>query len=620
MQSQPTDTPSPPETGAALIAEKSRTLPLAPGVYRMLSAKGETLYVGKARQLRKRVESYGRPQRQPLRIARMIAQTADMEFTLTNSEAEALLLEAALIKRFRPPFNVLLRDDKSFPYIALVEGKGAARLIKHRGKQSLPGDYFGPFVSAGVVERSLLALQRAFLLRSCSDAVYAARTRPCLLYQIKRCAAPCTGEISAAEYKKLASDAKRFLRGESRQVQENLAAQMEQAAANEDYERAAACRDRLKVMEEIQGQPGRRENPRMADLFALARAGQRAAAPACVEVFLYRGGQPTGNRAYFPRHPADASDEEILQSFIAQFYETRPAPPLVLVSHDMESAPLLAEALALHAGHKVRLRRPQRGSGAQLLANASTNAAAAAARRFAEATQQKQLLAALANKLNLPHAPKRIEIYDNSHIQGSDPIGAMVCATPEGFRRNAYRLFNIKEASPQDDVAMMREVFSRRFARLAKEQQAGEVPDLILVDGGATQRRAAVESIKTQGFEKIPVLAIAKGPERNAGREQFYFGGKPFSLPPHDPLLFYLQRLRDEAHRFAIARHRAKRKRRQFANPLDAVAGIGAARKRALIRRFGSARRAASASVDELQSVPGISAKLAQLIYNHFSQ
>ncbi len=611
----------PAMTGAVMIADKVRTLPLRPGVYRMISAKGTTLYVGKARALKKRVLAYTRPEKHPRRIARMISLAADMEFTLTGSESEALLLEAAMIKRFRPPFNIIMRDDKSFPYIALFTGHEAPRLAKHRGRQTAQGEYFGPFVSAGAVDKSLHALQRAFLLRTCSDSVYAARTRPCLLYQIKRCAAPCTGVVSLKDYAALASEAARFLKGESRAVQDALSARMEQASKNTRYEQAALYRDRLRALGQVQGEATKNKHSfaSTADVFAIARKGGHV----CVEVFIFRIGQNMGNRAYFPQS-AEEDEGEILQSFIAQFYEGRKIPPLILVSADMPQTALLAEALAIKSGGKVEVLLPKRGRKRKAITQALANAEAAAARRFAETAEQEKMLAALASLLTLPSPPKRIEVYDNSHIQGANAIGAMICASATGFVKNRYRIFNIKQAAASDDYAMMREVFSRRFSRLVKESaKSGEyeetLPDLVIVDGGEGQRKAAAETLAALGCAAVPVLGVAKGKERNAGRETLFFAGQPaFTLNPKDPLLYYIQRLRDEAHRFAIARHRARRKKQTFINPLDGVDGIGAKRKQALLRRFGSAKAASAASPGELGQVEGINAKLAQTIYEHF--
>ncbi len=611
------------QSGAKLIAAKAKILPAQPGVYRMIGTGGKILYIGKARQLKKRVAQYAKIARQTSRIARMITLTKDMEFTLTRSEPEALLLEARMIKRHRPPFNILLRDDKSFPFIELNQNHEAARLSKHRGKQKENCEYFGPFVSADAVDRTLIALQKAFLLRSCSDNVYAHRARPCLLYQIKRCAAPCTKEISLANYRRLTAQARDFLQGKSRNVQKKIAAQMDQAAAQQDYERAALYRDRLRALELIQMQPGKKLNANMnADLFAIHRQGGTS----CVQLFVVRAGQNLGNRSWFPKHHAQDSTEDILTSFIAQFYDSRAPAPLILVNHALPAASILAQALTLKAERKTLLARPRKGPKKQLIKEAETNAQAALARNRAEMANQKDMAEKLGKKLGLPKPPKRIEIYDNSHIQGGAAVGAMVVAGPEGFIKAHYRIFNIdpKNLTQGDDYAMMQQVFQRRFNKKKQDQMI--MPDLIIIDGGRGQMSAVRPVLEQAGCSHLPVLGIAKGRARGRGGEveRFFFTScssaqnAPFTLDASDPLLYHLQKLRDEAHRFAITRHRARRSKTAMQNPLDDIPGIGAHRKKSLLQHFGSAKAAARSSYDELLSVEGISQKLAQVIHDHF--
>lgn len=611
-----------PLKGPELIRSYVRTLPGTPGVYRMLDTRGEVLYVGKALNLKNRVSSYTRLHGHSNRIANMIIATAGMEFVTTPSESEALLLEANLIKRYKPPFNVLMRDDKSFPYILLSKAHEAVRLMKHRGAQKIKGDYFGPFASAGSVNRTLNTLQRIFLLRSCTDAVYQSRTRPCLLFQIKRCAAPCTGEITIPDYNALVAQARAFLSGKSFKIQDDLAKAMEKASAAMEYEQAAVYRDRLAALTNIQAHQG--INPRSiseADVFAVTISGGQA----CVQVFFFRANQNWGNRAYFPRIAKEHGPEEILNAFLAQFYDGKPCPRLVLLSHTPPDGALIAEALSLKAGRKVKLLTPRRGDKLELVQHVTKNAEDALARRMAESATQRRLLDGVQNVFDLDAPPERIETYDNSHIQGSHAIGAMVVAGPDGFEKKHYRTFNIKdeELTPGDDFGMMREVLTRRFRRLAAmdnaERESAGWPDLVLIDGGAGQLSAAQAVLDELGVGDVTLVGIAKGPERNAGRERFFMAGRaPFMLEPRDPVLYYLQRLRDEAHRFAIGTHRARRKSAQGKSALDEVPGVGAARKRALLRHFGSAKAVSRAGAADLASVKGISAAMAQQIFDYF--
>ena len=610
--------------GAEAIREFWRHAPLGPGVYRMIGAEGEVLYVGKARSIKKRIAAYMAPERQPSRIARMVAQTRSMVFVTTESDAEALLLEANLIKQLKPRYNVTLRDDKSFPYILICTGHPAARLIKHRGARSLAGDYFGPFASAGAVFRTLNALQRAFLLRTCSDSFFANRTRPCLLYQIKRCSAPCTGEIDLGEYAKLVSEARDFLSGRSRAIKSRLATEMSEAAAALDFEKAARLRDRISALSAIQGEQS--VNPRSipeADVFAVyEEAGQF-----CVEVFFFRTYQNWGNRAYFPRADRALAPEEVLDAFLAQFYLDRPAPRLVLLSHAVASAGTLCEVLSARAGHRIAIGAPRRGEKKDLVDAALRNAREALSRKLAEAASQEKLIEALAKAFGVDHPIRRIEVYDNSHIMGTNAIGAMVVAGPEGFVKNQYRTFNIKSAdlTPGDDYAMMREVLTRRFARLVRQGETAEAgafpdtPDLVIIDGGRGQFEAAREVLGALGVKGVRLVAIAKGPDRNAGRETFFVEGREsFRLPPRDPALFFIQRLRDEAHRFAIGTHRARRKKEFVRSPLDEIPGIGPSRKRALLFAFGSAKAVARAGLADLEKTPGLNAATAKLVYDFF--
>ena len=611
----------PQQTGRALIEAKVATLPNAPGVYRMLDGEGNALYVGKAKNLKARVRSYARPTGHNNRILRMIDATRDMEFIRTETETDALLLEANLIKKMKPRYNVLLRDDKSFPYILLAEDHDVPQLYKHRGARKRPGAYFGPFASAGAVNRTLNTLQRAFLLRSCSDSVYDSRTRPCLLYQIKRCSAPCTGEISVADYAELVEEARDFLNGKSRQVQDALLEKMQTASEATDFEAAAAARDRIRALTYVQQESG--INPgdiTEADVVAIEKQGGQS----CVQVFFFRAGQNLGNKAYFPRHERDQAEPEILEAFIGQFYENRPVPREIFVNHKLPGAALIGEALSTRMGHNVKLHKPQRGDKMNLMRHAEQNAKEALARQVSESASQRRLLSGVAEAFGLDSAPERIEVFDNSHLQGTNQLGGMIVAGPDGFMKNQYRKFNIKDETtqPGDDYAMMREVFTRRYGRLAREENRGSTawPDLVLVDGGRGQLNIAHEVMVELGLEDVPLVGIAKGPDRDAGRERFFMMNKSdFMMPPNSPVLYYLQRLRDEAHRFAIGGHRARRSADIRKNPLDGIDGIGASRKRALLHHFGSGRAVGRASLSELEKVEGISAKMAQRIYNHFN-
>jgi len=608
-------------TGRALIEAKVATLPSAPGVYRMLDGDGNALYVGKAKNLKARVRSYTRPTGHNNRILRMIDATRDMEFIRTETETDALLLEANLIKKMKPRYNVLLRDDKSFPYILLAEDHDVPQLFKHRGTRKRPGAYFGPFASASAVNRTLNTLQRAFLLRSCSDSVYDSRSRPCLLYQIKRCSAPCTGEISVTDYAELVEEARGFLSGKSRQVQDALLEKMQAASEATDFETAAAARDRIRALTYVQQDSG--INPgdvAEADIIAIEKQGGQS----CVQVFFFRAGQNLGNKAFFPRHERDQTEPEILAAFIGQFYENRPVPRDILVNHKPADAALIGEALSTRMGHNIKIHKPQRGDKMNLMRHAEQNAREALARQVSESASQRKLLNGVAEAFGLDSAPKRIEVFDNSHLQGTNQLGGMIVAGPDGFIKNQYRKFNIKDENtqPGDDYAMMREVFMRRYGRLAREENRGsaEWPDLVLVDGGRGQLNIAHEILVELGLEDVPLVGIAKGPDRDAGRERFFMQGKSdFMMPPNSPVLYYLQRLRDEAHRFAIGGHRARRSADIRKNPLDAIDGIGALRKRALLHHFGSGRAVGRASLSELEKVEGISAKMAQRIYNHFN-
>ena len=684
--------------GREAVLHYVKLAPSRPGVYRMIDGRGDVLYVGKAKNIKKRITAYARPTGLDTRIERMIAATRTLEFVVTRTETEALLLEANLIKRLRPRFNVLLRDDKSFPYILITSGERPSQICKHRGARNRDGDYFGPFAAVNAVNRTITALERAFLIRSCSDTVFESRTRPCLLFQIKRCSAPCTGEISRADYEELVREAKTFLSGKSRAVKEELAQEMDRAAEALDFERAAALRDRLAALSAVQARQG--INPRgveEADVFAIHQDGGFN----CIEVFFFRTGQNWGNRAYFPRADRTLAPEEVLGAFLAQFYDDKPCPRLILMSHETEDCDLLAEALSIKSGHKVEISVPQRGEKRDLIEHALANAREALGRKLAEAASQQRLLTALASSFGLAQPPRRIEVYDNSHIQGTNAVGAMIVAGPEGLRKNQYRKFNIKSAelTPGDDFGMMREVLQRRFKRLLNEAprpgvpavhspapaadtpelpgcdrpEAQEVlpqegvpqegspqegspqegspqegspqqaspqeavaepsaapqpsqerddiawPDLVLIDGGAGQLNAARETLAALGVTDVAMAAIAKGPDRDAGRETFHMPGRPpFKLPPRDPVLYFVERLRDEAHRFAIGSHRQRRSRDIREAGLQEIAGIGPTRKRALLRHFGTLKAIERASVADLREVPGVSDETARRIYDFF--
>jgi len=611
---------SPLFQGLAVLEAALPTLPTAPGVYRMLNAKGEALYVGKARSLRKRVTSYTQISRLPERLRRMVFETRSLEVVTTGSEAEALLLEANFIKRFRPRFNIVLRDDKSYPWLVITEDHPFPQIAKHRGERRKGASYWGPFASVWAVNQTLAALQRVFLLRSCRDTVFDTRTRPCLLFQIKRCAAPCVERIPQADYAALVAEAKQFLSGETPSIQKRLATEMEAAAADLQFERAAALRDRIRGLTQIQGKDRvNLEGMGDADVIAL----HQAAGQSCVQVFFFRGGRNNGNRAFFLSHAKqDQSAEEVMGAFLGQLYEDLPPPPLLLLSHDPPEAALIAEALAIKAGRRVELRRPQRGEKHEALEHAATNAREALERRMAEGTAQAALLEGTASVFGLPGAPERIEIYDNSHIQGANAYGVMVVAGPTGFIKQGYRKFAIKTAATNDDFAMMREVFERRFGRALREDpaRAGEDwPDLVLIDGGAGQLSAAREIMEGLGLDDLPLVAVAKGPDRDAGREWFHMVGRePFQLPLRDAVLFYLQRLRDEAHRFAITTHRAGRSKALTRSELDEVPGVAAAMKRKLLNHFGSARGVRQAGLADLEACPGVGPALARRIHDHF--
>ncbi len=646
--------------GVAVIQQVWKTLPNGPGVYRMIDGKGDVLYVGKARSLKKRVASYTRGVGHTNRIARMIVETAAMEFLTTETETEALLLEANLIKQLKPRFNVLLRDDKSFPYILITGDHVSPQLTKHRGARNRPGDYFGPFASVWAVNRTLNALQRAFLLRSCTDSYYENRTRPCLLHQIKRCAGPCTGEVGHVEYARLVAQARDFLRGGSQGVKKALADDMQRASDELEFERAARYRDRLAALSAIQAsQDINPQGVEEADVFALhEEAGQF-----CIQVFFFRNFQNWGNRAYFPRADRSTPADEVLGAFVAQFYDDKPAPRLVLLSHDTEERELLADALSTRATSRVEIAVPKRGEKKDLVDHAAQNAREALGRRLADTSSQQKLLASLGVAFGVPGPIRRVEVYDNSHIMGTNAVGGMVVAGPQGFSKPHYRTFNIKstELTPGDDYAMMREVLTRRFARLMKDNPRDEPdasapvavpnapqaanagdpeqgtfapsidsadtgdlpawPDLVLIDGGRGQLDAALGVLAELGLSGVPLVGVAKGPDRDAGRETFFVPGRePFKLAPRDPALYFVQRLRDEAHRFAIGTHRAKRKREFTKSPLDEIPGIGPARKRALLLHFGTAKAIARASLDDLAGAPGVNLATARAVYDHFHE
>jgi len=615
-------------TGTGTIRDFVSRLPGKPGVYRMVDAKGDVIYVGKARNLKNRVSSYTRVGGHTSRIATMIALTVNMEFVTTANDAEALLLEANLIKKFKPRFNVTLRDDKSFPYILICKDHPVAQLGKHRGSRNKKGNYYGPFASAGAVNRAINTLQKAFLLRSCNDSVYTNRTRPCLLYQIKRCSAPCVNYIDLPAYDELVREAEAFLTGKSQAVKAELARFMETASENLDFEQAARIRDRIQAMSFVTAQQG--INPQSveeADVFGLAQEGGHT----CIQVFFFRSGQNWGNRAYFPRADKSFAPSEILASFLAQFYDGKPVPRCVLLSHEIEERELLEEALSSLADRRIDVAVPQRGERRLLVDHAVTNAREAMGRKMAESSSQAKLLEGVGRVFGLTETPKRIEVFDNSHIQGTNPVGAMIVAGPDGLMKSQYRKFNIRAADiTSDDFAMMREVLTRRFARLLKEEgMRGEAPengeqawpDLVLIDGGQGQLSAAKGVLNELGLFNLPVAGVAKGPDRDAGREHFYVHGKPsFMLEARDPVLYYIQRLRDEAHRFAIGTHRARRSKALGANPLDDIPGIGPRRKKALLQAFGSAKAITQARVVDLSAVEGVSRALAQAIYDHFHE
>lgn len=608
------------ETGVAAIRNVLKTLPHKPGVYRMHDARGDVLYVGKARALKNRVTNYVQIDRLPNRLRRMVALTRSMTIVTTNSEAEALLLEAQLIKRYRPAYNVLLRDDKSFPFILLRADHTFPRIQKHRGARRHKGQYYGPFASAGSVNQTLNALEKLFLLRSCTDSFFNNRDRPCLLYQIKRCSAPCVGRIDDRAYADLVADAKAFLDGKSSGVQTKLAAEMEAAAETLDFERAALLRDRLKALTFIQGsQAINAQGVGDADIFALAhRNGVMG-----IQAFFIRGGQNWGHRSFFPSHVSELGEDEVFTSFLAQFYEDVPPARLILLDRELAEADLLAQALSERTERKIEISVPRRGDRVRLVAQATRNAEEALDRRLAESTTQGKLLQEVADLFELPEPPKRIEIYDNSHIQGTNALGAMVVAGPEGFIKGQYRKFNIKQAATDDDFAMMREVFQRRFARAQEDdpdRDSGQWPDLVLIDGGKGQMSAVKAALEEIGVEDVPLIAIAKGPNHGReGREVFHFpDGREITLPVNAPVLFYLQRLRDEVHRFAIGAHRTKRSKAITASPLDEVPGIGPSRKKALLMHFGTARAVRSASLEDLKKAPGVSAAVAQTVYDFY--
>ncbi len=607
--------------GYSVVQEHLKTLDASPGVYRMLDAKGAVLYVGKARNLKARVSSYARPGGHSPRIDRMVRETASMMFLTTRTETEALLLEQNLIKQLKPRYNVLLRDDKSFPNILVAKGHPFPQIKKHRGAKREKGEYYGPFASAGAVNRTLNQLQKVFLLRNCSDPTFESRTRPCLLYQIKRCSAPCVGYVSETEYAALVDDAERFLQGKTTKVQGALAHQMQDASEALEFERAAALRDRIRALTQVQSAQG--INPRgvsEADVIALHMEGGQA----CVQVFFIRANQNWGNRDYYPRTGGAESSEEVLQAFLAQFYNDKTPPRRVILSSDVEDRQLMAEILSVRAGRKVEILVPQRGVKAELVAGALRNARESLGRKMAETATQARLLDGLSDAFGLDAAPRRIEVYDNSHIQGTNAVGAMIVAGPEGLVKGQYRKFNIRgdELTPGDDFGMMKEVLSRRFRRLLKEdpdRAGGTWPDLILIDGGGGQVSAVHDIMSELGVEDIELLGVAKGIDRDAGKEEFHrFGQRPFALKRNDPVLYFVQRLRDEAHRFAIGAHRAKRAKAVGATPLDEVPGVGPTRKRALLAHFGSAKAVSRADLADLRAVDGISERLAEAIYDFF--
>lgn len=611
------------KTGHALIQSYLKTLDSSPGVYRMLDSQARVLYVGKARNLKARVSNYARPSGHSGRIARMIRETASMMFLTTRTETEALLLEQNLIKQLKPRYNVLLRDDKSFPNILVSKDHAFPQIKKHRGAKKEKGAYYGPFASAGAVNRTLNQLQKVFLLRNCSDSMFESRTRPCLLHQIRRCSAPCVGKIAEADYLESVAEAERYLSGKSTQIQETLARQMQEASEAMEFERAAALRDRIRALTQVQTSQG--INPRgvaEADIIALHMDGGQA----CVQVFFIRGNQNWGNRDFYPRIGADVEEAEVLEAFIGQFYDSKEPPRMLLLSHAIENTDLMEEALSGKLGRKVEILVPQRGEKAELIESAARNARESLARKLAETASHTRLLKGLAEAFALDAPPQRIEVYDNSHIQGTNAVGGMIVAGPEGFMKGQYRKFNIRgdDLTPGDDFGMMKEVLTRRFKRLLKEdpdRDKGMWPDLLLIDGGAGQVSAVAEIMREHGVEDIPMVGVAKGIDRDAGKEEFHRVGKrPFALRHNDPVLYFVQRLRDEAHRFAIGTHRAKRSKAVGATPLDDVPGVGAARKRALLAHFGSAKAVSRANLSDLKAVEGVSDALAERIYAFFHE
>ncbi len=610
-----------PRQGHEVIRDYLKTLDQSPGVYRMLDAQSRVLYVGKARALKRRVSNYAKPSGHSPRIARMISETASMMFLTTRTETEALLLEQNLIKQLKPRYNVLLRDDKSFPNIVIGAAHDFPQIRKHRGAKTEKGQYFGPFASVGAVNRTLNQLQKVFLLRNCSDTTFDSRTRPCLLYQIKRCSAPCVGYISASEYAASVADAARFLRGNSTEIQEQLGVQMSEAAEAMEYERAAALRDRIRALTQVQGTQGiNPQTVREADIIALHMEGGQA----CVQVFFIRANQNWGNHDYYPRLGGSESPDEVMEAFLGQFYDNKEPPRQVILSHGLEEAELMEAALGQKRGGKVEILVPQRGEKAELVEGALRNARESLARRMAESATQAKLLRGLADAFGLDGAPARIEVYDNSHIQGAHAVGAMIVAGPEGFLKSQYRKFNIRgdDLTPGDDFGMMKEVLTRRFQRLLKEdpdRKSDAWPDLLLIDGGAGQISAVAEIMGDLGVDDVPFIGVAKGVDRDAGKEEFHrYGARPFALKRNDPVLYFIQRLRDEAHRFAIGAHRDKRSKAIGATPLDEVPGIGATRKRALLAHFGSAKAVSRADLADLKAVEGISDRMAETIYAFF--
>lgn len=606
------------DRGAKIISGYVKNLPKTPGVYRMLNESGDVLYVGKAKALKNRVVSYTRVDSLPIRTQRMISQTTKMEFAHTHTEAEALLLEANMIRRLKPRYNVLLRDDKSVPYIFLSGDHDFPQITTHRGKKKRKGDYYGPFASAGPVHETIATLQKVFQIRNCSDSYFENRKRPCLQFHIKRCTAPCVGKVSKEDYATQVKQAKQFLAGKTVGIQKDLAKKMQQASDLQDYEAAMVFRDRIKALTAIQSRQdiNAERFVKDADVIAAYLAGGQA----CIQVFFFRGGRNYGNKAYFPRHDRQAELSEIISAFIGQFYQSRPAAKEVLLSHVLSDADILGEALSVDNPYRVDVSTPQRGGRKRLMNQAIENAKTAHARHLADTRRQKELLEKLSNIFDLEDMPERIEVYDNSHISGTNSVGAMIVAGVDGFEKKHYRLFNIKEKiEPGDDYAMMREVFKRRFTRAQKEGDSHQWPDLVLIDGGKGQLSAATEIMTELGLDHVPLVGVSKGLDRNAGREQFHMNGRDsFTLPMKDPALYFIQRLRDEAHRFAIGSHRAKRSKSLVKSPLDGIPGIGAKRKKALLNHFGSAKEAAGAGVDDLQAVEGISATMAQTIYDYF--